>query len=210
MGEWFYKLDGTQQCGQGAEVPLAVMQREIEAIVGAGNVAKAEKKTHPNMWPQMCGLPTGQTNRFYLEVQLTAAQRTKLEVLGFQPWPDNGAKAKTGAAKLSGGGDVWPWGTREGVDILPWSARGGGDAWPWKTADGKLLPPPSFTEHPNSPDVIGYLASVRSTPSLISDLLGFRCRVITPDTRGITLELLPNRVNIFLDENGRIADIKFF
>lgn len=209
MGKWFYKLDGTLQCNQGAEIPLAQMQREIEAIVGAGNVAKAEKKMHPDMRPQMCGRPTGRANRYSIEIELTTDLRTKLEAAGFREWPDGGAGMMKGNTTL-GGGDAWPWGKLEGVDILPWAARGGGDVWPWKTAEGTFAPPPAFAENPNSPDVIGYLASVRSAPSLVSDLLGFRCRVITPDTPGITLELLPNRVNIFVDEKGRIADIKFF
>ncbi|MEO1200180.1 MAG: hypothetical protein AAFX39_13255 [Pseudomonadota bacterium] len=59
---WVFRYDGTLQCGMGKEIPLDVMQRELEAL--SVSVEAAEKRPHPNMIPQACGLPTGMCNVF--------------------------------------------------------------------------------------------------------------------------------------------------
>lgn len=59
---WVIKADGTLQCGLGAEIPLDVMAKELEAL--GPKVLNMEKRTDGRIWQQVCGAPTGQVNAY--------------------------------------------------------------------------------------------------------------------------------------------------
>ena len=52
------------------------------------------------------------------------------------------------------------------------------------------------------------MTSVRNTPTLIRELIGRRCRVYNQGD-ALTMDFVPDRVNIELTERNRIADIWF-
>lgn len=65
--------------------------------------------------------------------------------------------------------------------------------WPWSAHfDASKAFPPSISE----------------LPVLVKDLVGRPCRIIRPDSV-VTNDWEPTRVNIFLDANDRIIDIRF-
>lgn len=73
-----FKYDGSQQCGMGKAIPVAVMQKDLAGIT----VFTAENKADGLMHIQACGTPTGRANVYEIE-------RTSLEVAqkkGFKEW----------------------------------------------------------------------------------------------------------------------------
>jgi|AGTN01.3.fsa_nt_gi hypothetical protein len=59
---WVYKEDGTRQCGEGTEISLDEMRKELETIIGKDNVLASEKRILPLMFPLVCGGPNGSVN----------------------------------------------------------------------------------------------------------------------------------------------------
>jgi hypothetical protein len=72
-----YKADGTLQCGQGHEVSLATMEKEL---TGASiTVHSRTKDTDGMLHAQVCGAPTGSVNAY----QISASDKDKAVKLGF-------------------------------------------------------------------------------------------------------------------------------
>lgn len=69
---WVYKQDGTVQCETGPGIPLAEMQKELQAL--GATVLKAEKRQHCGLIPAGCGLPTAQVNAY----EISAADWKKI------------------------------------------------------------------------------------------------------------------------------------
>jgi hypothetical protein len=62
---WVYKFDGTIQCDDVAkETPLEEMRKQLETLVGSGNVLSMKKGLRPMI--QLCGMPTGTVNCYEL------------------------------------------------------------------------------------------------------------------------------------------------
>lgn len=73
-----FKYDGSLQCGQGKQVSLSEMQKDLGNIV----VFSSENKADGLMHIQACGTPTGKGNVYQIEKsQLDAALKK-----GFREW----------------------------------------------------------------------------------------------------------------------------
>ncbi len=73
-----FKYDGSLQCGQGAKVALADMQKDLGTI----QVFSSENKPDNLMHIQACGTPTGHANVFEIERSDLDAAKKK----GFREW----------------------------------------------------------------------------------------------------------------------------
>lgn len=76
-----YKYDGTKQCGEGQEISLEAMSKQLENI----KVLSMSKKNDGMMRIQVCGAPTGQANVYEIDTENLA----KAKKLGFQEWKFN-------------------------------------------------------------------------------------------------------------------------
>ncbi len=73
-----YKADGSLQCGQGKQIPLAEMQKQLKDI----KVYSAVNKNDGMMRIQVCGSPTGNSNVYEIDRKdLEAALKA-----GFKEW----------------------------------------------------------------------------------------------------------------------------
>lgn len=73
-----YKADGSLQCGQGKQIPVAEMQKQLKDI----KVYSAVNKNDGMMRIQVCGAPTGNSNVYEIERKdLEAALKA-----GFKEW----------------------------------------------------------------------------------------------------------------------------
>lgn len=73
-----YKSDGSLQCGQGQQIPLAEMQTQLKGI----KVYSSANKNDGLMRIQVCGSPTGNHNVYEIDRQdLEAALKA-----GFKEW----------------------------------------------------------------------------------------------------------------------------
>lgn len=73
-----YKSDGSLQCGQGKQIPLAEMQKQLKGIV----VHSSTNKNDGLMRIQVCGSPTGNHNVYEIDRKdLEAALKA-----GFKEW----------------------------------------------------------------------------------------------------------------------------
>lgn len=73
-----YKPDGSLQCGQGKQIPLAEMQKQLKGI----QVFSSANKNDGMMRIQVCGSPTGNHNVYEID-------RKDLDVAikaGFKEW----------------------------------------------------------------------------------------------------------------------------
>jgi uncharacterized lipoprotein YajG len=73
-----YKYDGTKQCGEGQEVSLDAMSKQLRNI----KILSMTKKNDGMMRIQVCGAPTGQANVYEIE----AENLKKAKEFGFQEW----------------------------------------------------------------------------------------------------------------------------
>ena len=55
-----------------------------------------------------------------------------------------------------------------------------------------------------------HISSSTTAPVLVRELVGYHLRVVGPKDDVSTLELMPNRVNVFVDDHGTIKQISFF
>ncbi len=76
-----YKYDGTKQCGEGKEISLEAMSKQLENI----KILSMSKKNDGMMRIQVCGAPTGQANVYEIETD----NLVKAKKLGFQEWKFN-------------------------------------------------------------------------------------------------------------------------
>lgn len=73
-----YKYDGTKQCGEGQEVTLDAMSRQLRDI----KITSMSKKHDGMMRIQVCGAPTGHANVF----EISDIDIQKAKTYGFQLW----------------------------------------------------------------------------------------------------------------------------
>lgn len=73
-----FKYDGTKQCGQGKQIAIAEMQKELDGI----QVFSSNTKNDGQMRIQMCGAPTGSAHVF--EIKKDDLERAKKA--GFKEW----------------------------------------------------------------------------------------------------------------------------
>jgi hypothetical protein len=73
-----YKYDGTRQCGQGQEVTLDAMSRQLREV----KIISMSKKNDGVMRIQVCGAPTGNANVF----EILSQDQSKVLKYGFQIW----------------------------------------------------------------------------------------------------------------------------
>ncbi|PWU16688.1 MAG: hypothetical protein C5B49_10240 [Bdellovibrio sp.] len=73
-----FKYDGSLQCGQGATVPVDVMQKELKDLRVYTSFNKPDHKMHA----QACGTITGKANVY----EIDRGDLSKARGLGFQLW----------------------------------------------------------------------------------------------------------------------------
>ncbi len=73
-----YKYDGTKQCGEGQEISLDAMSRQLHGI----QIISMSKKHDGMMRIQVCGAPTGQANVY----EISDKDAAKAKSFGFQLW----------------------------------------------------------------------------------------------------------------------------
>lgn len=76
-----YKYDGTKQCGEGQEITLDAMSRQLRDI----KIVSMSKKHDGMMRIQVCGSPTGHANVY----EISENDSGKAKSYGFQPWKFN-------------------------------------------------------------------------------------------------------------------------
>ena len=73
-----YKYDGTKQCGEGQEITLDAMSRQLRDI----KIISMSKKHDGMMRIQVCGAPTGHANVY----EILDTDASKAKNYGFLPW----------------------------------------------------------------------------------------------------------------------------
>ncbi len=73
-----FKYDGTKQCGEGQEITLDAMSRQLREI----KIISMTKKHDSMMRIQVCGSPTGQANVY----EISSTDLDKAKSYGFQLW----------------------------------------------------------------------------------------------------------------------------
>lgn len=73
-----YKYDGTLQCGQGKQISLADMQKELQGIT----VYSSQNKADGLMRTQVCGSSTGKANVY----EIDRSNLTEAKKRGFKEW----------------------------------------------------------------------------------------------------------------------------
>jgi hypothetical protein len=73
-----YKYDGTKQCGEGQEITLDAMSRQLRDV----KIISMSKKHDGMMRIQVCGSPTGHANVF----EILEKDLAKAKSYGFQLW----------------------------------------------------------------------------------------------------------------------------
>jgi hypothetical protein len=73
-----FKYDGTKQCGEGQEITLDAMSRQLRDI----KILSMSKKHDGMMRIQVCGSPTGHANVY----EIAEADAGKAKSYGFQIW----------------------------------------------------------------------------------------------------------------------------
>lgn len=73
-----FKYDGTKQCGEGQEISLDAMSRQLKDI----KIISMSKKHDGMMRIQVCGAPTGHANVY----EISDKDLAKAKSYGFQQW----------------------------------------------------------------------------------------------------------------------------
>lgn len=73
-----YKYDGTKQCGEGQEITLDAMSRQLRDV----KILSMSKKHDGMMRIQVCGAPTGHANVY----EISDKDTEKAKSYGFQIW----------------------------------------------------------------------------------------------------------------------------
>lgn len=73
-----YKYDGTKQCGQGVEISLESMSKQLKGI----KILSMSKKNDGQMRIQVCGAATGYANVY----EISEKDLKKAQSYGFQVW----------------------------------------------------------------------------------------------------------------------------
>lgn len=73
-----FKYDGSKQCGEGQEITMDAMSRQLRDI----KILSMSKKHDGMMRIQVCGAPTGHANVY----EISEKDLSKARSYGFQPW----------------------------------------------------------------------------------------------------------------------------
>lgn len=73
-----FKYDGSKQCGEGKEITLDTMSRQLQDI----KIVSMTKKHDAMMRIQVCGAPTGHANVY----EISDKDLKKAESYGFKLW----------------------------------------------------------------------------------------------------------------------------
>ncbi len=73
-----YKYDGSKQCGEGQEISLEAMSKQLRGV----KVISMSKKHDGMMRIQVCGTPTGHANVY----EISDNDLEKAKSFGFQLW----------------------------------------------------------------------------------------------------------------------------
>lgn len=194
---WVYKADGTLQCSTHGGIPAADMQKDLEQVVGP--VMKGEKRKLCGFIIQQCGAPTGNVNAYELTpLQAYLLFHGFIGPRGFRLWTcdwpskDASVDAMDHTSPFPIGAVLAAGGSEEGRKAVMTRATAGGDVpFPLSIAMAMLAE----------------ATSVDTTPVMIRELYGRLCRVYQSGD-GLTMDYIPQRVNIELD-NRRIVRIWF-
>jgi hypothetical protein len=192
MGIWVYKADGTLQCGQGQEISLEEMRKELATFIGERNILAGEKRTKPGMIIDLCGAPTGKVNAYEITAEgLFLLFRGIVGPMGFEIWKwpaaETAQSTETAQSARSLLDNTVPW---------PWAALfAGKDAD--ETAQKKAVL-----------NIISSLSDVGANPTTIVELLGRPVRFYTTGD-ALTMDYRPERVNIEQSSSHHIVRIWF-
>lgn len=86
---WVFKHNGSIQCDPNSRpIPLEEMRRELEEIIGAGNVLAMEERSLFVI--ELCGMPTGAVNAYEITEEGWQLLTTgTVGRRGFYDWPDS-------------------------------------------------------------------------------------------------------------------------
>lgn len=187
---WVYKADGTIQCEAGEGISLEKMQDQLNKVIGKENILLSEKRKLPLFIADLCGAPTGSVNAYKITKEGAYLLFKGFPgPMGFALWiwgePSGEGLSRgfvLGEHKLSGDGDPFPVSLIQGADP--------GDA---------------------SAIFLNFIASLSQSgaqPTLISELIGRRCRCYKQGDM-LTRDYMPMRVNVELDESNVIGKVWF-
>lgn len=146
---WVYKADGTLQCGEGKEITLEEMKKELASLIGEKGIISCKKRTLPMFIPQVCGAPTGQVNTYEItEEGAYVLFHGFVGPKGFALW-------------------IWPVSAGKQGPISPWPFSRGLKGEREEDAGALFL------------NYIASVTHVGATPIFITELLGRICRCYT-------------------------------
>lgn len=177
---WVYREDGSIQCEDVAGEALDEAREDLARLIGESEILKGEKRYLPMI--ELCGMPTGAVNSF--EISLfgwMVLSRGIVGTAGFKRWPETNVPFKQAAT----------------VESEP---QGGEVPFPF-SADNKESPLPTVLRALTNQLTIGQGVCA-------ADLVGRNLRVYEIGDF-LTLDWQPNRVNIGLNDKGKIADVWF-
>lgn len=73
-----YKYDGSKQCGEGQELSLDAMSKQLRGV----QILSMSKKHDGMMRIQVCGTPTGHANVY----EISDKELERAKSFGFKPW----------------------------------------------------------------------------------------------------------------------------
>jgi hypothetical protein len=192
MNSWVYKGDGSVQCSPTPGQSLADAKAALVKIIGAANVVgDGEKRIPPGLRSALCGLPTGRVNAFEITPKgVTLLFTGIVGPGGWMMWRDQ-----------------WNGGSGSSPDTDP--ARGIEAKGPDVPLSLALTPQAGSTASTPAHLAMTQRLSIADKPGTIKEMIGHRLRVIGPGD-AVTMDYMPSRVNMIIDENHVIQDIGFY
>ncbi|MDZ4371242.1 MAG: I78 family peptidase inhibitor [Phenylobacterium sp.] len=202
---WVFKPDGAIQCQGGPAQSLDSARAELARLIGESEILRGVQAQLIVM--TVCGAPGGRVNAF----ELTPAGLERLQTGfvgpgGWRLWifDDPPQPAASHGSKTPAGPEV----------PLPLSAtldRLLGDApmpkldfLPSETLDQMRAWQASLASR--AMEVVLQFAAAQ--PTRLDELVGYDIRLVKPG-EGVTRDLRPDRLNLYLDEHGRIRSHAF-
>jgi len=119
MGKWVYKEDGTRQCGEGHEITIQEMEKDLARIVGERNIINRKKGQLPWMFPDLCGSPNGHVNMYELTPEgFLAFDRGIVGHAGFQVWVYDKPAPKAAGLLSDVPETPFPWSAKEALPYV--------------------------------------------------------------------------------------------
>jgi hypothetical protein len=205
-----YHPDGQLQCGEGEKIALDVIVQKLSTLIAVDKILKMEERVVPLVFIFCCGCWGGSCYYFEVDISPSREKLRELDEAGFKVWDFEDVIAALDGH--SGPGDHFPW-SNKGFgpgDGFPWGVTsdilGGDDALLIKGGAHSV----SVESQLIATNLIADLSMASRQRTSIKDLVGLRCRVITPGHEPKTLEYIRDRANIYIDDKGRILDVAFF